>query len=301
MKKFIAILICIAMVFALTACGGNSTDIASDSTGSAASEVSSKSDSASNVTSNTSDAVSNAAASSLAASSAAQADNRKPVKIMPLGDSLTEGANHNVCGAYRVPLLKMLDEDGVPYEFVGFHSISSANVTNGQIKHSGKGGATVISTSQEILPKCEGLDPDIVLVMLGTNDTMQGLTGEHFAQYYDNLIIKKLYEMYPDVMIYVATIPPSIIYETQNLDTNNKGQTESNPAIKAMVEKRKSMGFKIELVDMSPEASGITGQDFDEDGKDTVHPALSGNEKIATQWHKAIKAKIAEISAKINK
>ncbi len=288
MKKLFAIILCISLAFCFSACGDNTASTQSSEVASSKIESSEA-------------APSTVEVSSAAVSSVPEVDTRKPVKIMPLGDSLTEGANHQQCGAYRVPLLKMLDEDGVPYEFVGFHSISAGNVTNGQVKHSGKGGATVITTAQENLPKCEGLDPDIVLVMLGTNDTMQGLTGEHFAQYYDNLIIQKLYEMYPDVMIYVATIPPSVVYGTQNLDTNNKGQTESNPALKAMVEKRKSMGFKIELVDMSPEASGITGQDFDDDGKDTVHPKPSGNEKIATQWHKAIKDKIAEISAEINK
>ncbi len=277
MKKLIAILLCLSLVFCFAACGEDTA-----------------------VNSDTDDA-SSAVASSESVSSVPEQDTRKPVKIMPLGDSLTEGANHNQCGAYRVPLLKMLDEDGVPYEFVGFHSISSANVTNGQVKHSGKGGATVFTTADENLPKCKGLDPDIVLVMLGTNDAMQNVTGEIFAKYYYEKVISKLYEMFPGVTVYVATIPPLVIYGTQNLNTENKSQTESNPAIKKMVEERKAAGDKIELVDMSPEASGITGQDFDEDGKDTVHPAPSGNEKIAKQWHNAIKDKIAEISAEINK
>ena len=298
MKKLISILLCIAMLFAFTACGEEISTGGSDDTEStetvASSDIVSSDDTVS-VGTESNDVTSGVESTSSTVTA------KIPVKIMPLGDSLTEGANHNQCGAYRVPLLEMLDKDGVPYEFVGFHSISSGRITNGQVNHSGKGGATVISTAQENLPKCEGLDPDIVLVMLGTNDTMQGLTGETFANYYYNMVIKKLFEMYPGVTVYVATIPPLVVYGTQNLNVGDKSQTLSNPAIKEMVAERKAAGDKIELVDMSPEASGITGQDFDEDGKDTVHPKPSGNEKIATQWYNAIKDKIAEISAELNK
>ncbi len=295
MKRLIAIILSLTMLISFAACGED-TATTSSSAASKPAAVSGEVESEA-----VSEATQSEAVSSEAVSSVAPVVEKKPVKIMPLGDSLTEGANHQQCGGYRVPLLKMLDEDGVPYEFVGFHSISSANVTNGQVKHSGKGGATVITTAQENLPKCEGLDPDIVLVMLGTNDTMQGLTGETFTKYYYDMVIAKLYEMFPGVTVYVATIPPLVVYGTQNLNTENKSQTESNPAIKKMVAERKAAGDKIELVDMSPEASGITGQDFDADGKDTVHPAPSGNEKIAKQWHSAIKDKIAELSAEINK
>ncbi len=296
MKKLISLMLGIAMLFTLNSCGEDTAAISSID-GTSTTVVESVEDSSS-----VAEVSSVATVVSEAASSVPTETDKKPVKIMPLGDSLTEGANHDVCGAYRVPLLKMLDEDGVPYEFVGFHSISSANVTNGQIMHSGKGGATVISTNKENLPKCKDLNPDIVLVMLGTNDTMQGLTGDYFAEYLYNLVIAELYKMYPGVTVYVATIPPlRMPAGTDALNTEDKSQTLSNPAIKAMVKQKKAEGDKIELVDMSPEASGITWQDFDDDGKDTVHPKPSGNEKIATQWHNAIKDKIAEISAEINK
>ena len=58
-------------------------------------------------------------------------------------------------------------------------------------------------------------------------------------------------------------------------------------------------GKKIEFVDMSIEATGLTWEDFVT--SDFVHPLAAGYEKIATQWHNAIKDKVAEISAEINK
>ncbi len=284
MKKFIAILLCIAMAFALTACsGGNSSD-AQSAAESGASKVESKVE------------ASSAAASSEAVSSVPEVK-KEPVKIMPMGDSLTHGNEHNECGAYRPALLKMLDEDGVPYEFVGTHNWASKLITNGQVMHSGYGGSTVFKMEPE-LEKMKDLDPDIVLLMLGRNDSSD-ITGETFTKYYYEKIISKLYAMFPDVTVYVASVPPMRRYTGEEaLESNDRAVNLINPSIKTMVEEKKAAGDKIEFVDMSAEATGLTWEDFTKE--DFVHPLPESYAKIATQWHNAIKDKVKEISDKKN-
>lgn len=283
MKKITAVLICIVLLFAFTACGESSaTDTSTPDSKPVPSAAQSKDD-----------AVSSESVSSVPETK------KEPVKIMPMGDSLTQGGEHDGCGAYRPALLKMLDEDGVPYQFVGTHNWSSKLVFNGQVMHSGYGGMDVFGMEKE-LDNMKSLDPDIILLMLGRNDASGGITGETFAQVYYDRVIAKLYEMFPDVVIYVASIPPIRVYGGgETLDMSDKAQLLSNPAIKAMVEAKKAEGKKIEFVDMSIEATGLTWEDFVT--SDFVHPLAAGYEKIATQWHNAIKDKVAEISAEINK
>ncbi len=286
MKKLIAILLCLSFVFCFAACGEDAAvNSSTDDASSAVESTESKEDVAS-------------VASSEPVQSEAVEVKKTPVKIMPMGDSLTHGKEHDNCGAYRPALIKMLDEDGVPYQFVGTHNWSSNKITNGQVMHSGYGGSTVFKMEPE-LENMKNLDPDIILLMLGRNDSSD-ITGETFTKYYYEKIISKLYEMFPGVTVYVASVPPMRRYTGEEaLDPNDRAVNLINPAIKTMVEEKKAAGDKIEFVDMSAEATGLTWEDFTKE--DFVHPLPESYTKIATQWHNAIKDKVAELSAEINK
>ncbi len=234
-----------------------------------------------------------------ATSSASDIQEKQPVKIMPLGDAMTEGLLYGECGGYRVPLLKMLDEDKVPYEFVGLYSTGSRNITNGMIMHSGKGDATLFSVDKA-LPKMINLKPDVVLVMLGRAEHISGVSGEAFIEYFDKYVVSKVIKYFPDATVYVASIPPERAYAgPKRMNDDDSAQLVTNPLIKQLVETKKGEGANIEFVDMSAEATGLVWEDFDVD--ENSYPLPSGNEKLATVWHAAIKDKIAEISANINK
>ncbi len=274
MKKLLAIIMCIVLMLTLCACGGGEGDTSAEASSKAVSST-----------------VESKPASKPTSSrvvSIVQKD--KPVRIMPMGDSLTQGKEHDNCGAYRPALLEMLDNDGVEYVFTGKHDWSNNKITNYQFMHSGAGGATV-DTLAGWLPDIANRNPDIVLLMIGRNHSNH---GESLAAEIDEKLVKPMLEMYPDVTIYVASIPPIKQKGTDSLNLGDRAQTLSLPAIKAMVEAHKSAGDAVEFVDMSAEATGLTYEDFIDE--DFVHPLPIGYEKIANQWHEAIKDKVKEIS-----
>ena len=282
MKRILSIILCIVLISALTACGGNP-------------------DTSADTSSVGSEAVSSVSASSAAASSrvvsAVQKD--KPVRILPMGDSLTQGGQHEPpVSAYRGFLGEMLDGDGVEYVFTGAHDWSGESITNYQLMHSGYGGADVNYLAEE-LPKIENRDPDIVLLMVGRNDNTGGNYGEPLAQKIYDKLVKPMLDMFPDVTVYVASVPPIRDYGGGEwIDEGDRAQVYTNPAIKKMVEEHKKAGERVEFVDMGIEATGLVWQDFT--AEDFVHPQADGYKKIAEQWHNAIKDKVAEISKQIN-
>lgn len=274
MKKLFVLLLCIAVFFTFAGCG-DASPAQSDAMLSDAQAVSSES-----------------------VSSVDETDTRIPVKILPIGDAMTEGCRHNACGGYRVPLLKLLDEDKVPYEFVGLYDTGSVNVTNGQVMHSGQEGATVFSI-EKVLPKMIKLNPDIILLMVGRVESVSGVNGEEFIKYFDKYTVEKILKYFPDATVYVASIPPIREYAgPKSMDENDIAQKLTNPLMKELVESKKANGAKIEWVDMGIDATGLVWEDFTVD--DNIYPLPSGNEKLAAVWHDAIKDKISEISAQIN-
>ncbi len=289
MKKLLAIVLCAVMVLTFVACGDDTATTSSIADTSSVTE--SKAD------------ISSVATSSASASSVAPIVKKNPVKIMPLGDSLTQGGDHNGCGAYRKPLGEMLDEAGLTYQFVGAHNWSKDNITNGQVMQSGYGGIQVLGLDKK-LPDMKDCDPDIVLLMVGRNDNTNGITGETFTKFLYERIIAELYKMFPDVTVYVGSVPPArrkvdgVGIEELSNASNDKSQGVTYEATKQMVAERKAAGDKIEFVDMSAEASGMTWEDFDAD--DTVHPLMSGYEKIATQWYNAFKDQAFALEKELN-
>ncbi len=280
MKKLIALILCVVMALSLGACRGDSEDTSAE---------------ASSVVSSETQSVASSKPASSRVVSIVQKD--KPVRILPMGDSLTQGKEHDNCGAYRPALLEMLDNDGVEYVFTGKHDWSSTNIKNFQFMHSGYGGATTETLANE-LSSIANRDPDIVLLMIGRNDNGKGFYGEVQADRIYNMLVKPMYEMFPDATIYVASIPPVKRVGADTLDAGDKAQTMTNPAIKAMVEEKKAAGEPIEFVDMSAEATGLTHEDFID--SDFVHPLPVGYEKIAAQWHNAIKDEVKAVSDEIN-
>ena len=143
------------------------------------------------------------------------------------------------------------------------------------------------------------LDPDIILVMVGRGESIDGINGEEFIAYFDKYVVKKLIKYFPDAVIYVASIPPVRAYAgPKEMDERDVAQTVTNPLIKSLIEAKKAEGSNIEWVEMNLETTGLVWEDFTVD--DNVNPLPSGNEKLAAVWYNAIKDKIAEISDDIN-
>ena len=86
---------------------------------------------------------------------------------MPVGDSITMGAGSIDQGGYRHPLLRSLQQRGWAVDMVGK---LKTGVGKWDRDHEGRGGRTSWWWSQHIDSAVERYDPDVILLMVGTND-----------------------------------------------------------------------------------------------------------------------------------
>ena len=277
MKKIFLLLLCLIVSAAFIGCSGNADGSLSNGTIST-NKVSSIIKSSKQKTS-----------SRLTSYAFAQ---KTKVKIMPLGDSLTQGGQHKT-SAYRGYLSTILKDEGHNSVFVGCHNWSYDSIKDGNWMHSGFGGATVesLSGSLDTMADC---NPDIVLLCIGRNDNTKRISAEQTVENIDTMLVERLYEMFPDVHIYLANPPPIRVSGGQeSLHISDLALTLYLPAYKQYVADKKAEGYNIDFVEMSIESTGMVWEDFT--AEDFVHPLPQGYEKLAKVWYAAISDKVAEI------
>ena len=92
---------------------------------------------------------------------------------MPLGDSITRGkgdGNLSV-GGYRAFLEDQLAAGGYSFDFVG--SLVEGPPSLADKDHEGHGGLRIDQIGAQVQAWLGAADPDVVLLMIGTNDITQ--------------------------------------------------------------------------------------------------------------------------------
>ena len=106
--------------------------------------------------------------------------------VMPLGDSITVGVGDPRGGGYRDPLYTQLTNAGHTFQFVGTLSSSPTELLTsaGQQNHEGHGGYVIEAGTSgregirdNITTYLGATDPDLILLMIGTNDVHIGSRG----------------------------------------------------------------------------------------------------------------------------
>jgi hypothetical protein len=202
----------------------------------------------------------------------------QPLRIMPLGDSITEAEDGHT--SYRYWLFRALVSDGRRVDFVG----SQSGVFRGTPRfadfdpdHEGHWGWSTARVREYIDEWAARSAPDLVLLLLGTNDGVRDLgatTGNLTA------IIESLRAHRPGVSVLLAEVPPVGDPET--------GATwpdipRLNRAIATVADRLDAPGARVVVVDQYA--------DFDvrSDTYDGVHPNESGEKKLAERWLAAIR------------
>jgi acyl-CoA thioesterase-1 len=139
------------------------------------------------------------------------ADGQVPAaRIMALGDSLTFGNNDinypngDIPGGFRKALGSLLTNGAFPFDFVGTLATNAAPGMDPD--HEGHPGFRTdqILTS---VPAWLEAKPDVVLLMIGSNDVIQGVPVATAAANLDSLI-GLILATDPNRRLYVSTIPP---------------------------------------------------------------------------------------------
>ena len=207
-----------------------------------------------------------------------------PVRIMPLGDSITKGTEGSTHGSgYRGPLWTDLSTNGgYDINFVGDESDGSLyrayDTTFFDFNHEGYNGwqADRIATNVDDFL---GSNPevDIILLHIGTNDlnVPSPDIGQTVADVED--ILNNIDNFSTDVKVVLA----KIIH--QNPD--DPVTTGFNAQLETMAKDRIANGDDIEIVDMETNAN----IDYSIDMDDRLHPNDSGYAKMANVWAKQLK------------
>lgn len=185
--------------------------------------------------------------------------------IMPLGDSLTQGAGDEAEGGYRGELFRLLQRTGRAFDFVGSQRDS---IGSGHEGHPGAHIALLDPYTDIWLP---AFKPHIILTMFGTND-LDNYLDLRVATYAKNL--DRMFTLLPDSLVVVAAVPP--------IGTGDSVAIEFNRQLATMVRTRMAAGKHVLLLDMH---SAVQKRDLSIDATHLVH---SGYVKMAASWYSVL-------------
>ena len=206
-------------------------------------------------------------------------------RLMFVGDSITGSP-----GCWRAPVWVSLTNDGWPVDMVGiFTANECGDVTNTvgepfDADNSGIGGITTTRmwiklATDEVL---ETYKPQVIVMLLGTNDLLGGSDADAILAQYDKLL--QLYRDYLPSMRVVVGTPPPLDSGVCGCDAEQAALAEALPA---WAEAASTDESPVMVADLS------TGFDPATDTDDGIHPNDAGNAKLAAAWTPVIEDALA--------
>ncbi|MGC5051623.1 ricin-type beta-trefoil lectin domain protein [Micromonospora sp. DT48] len=203
---------------------------------------------------------------------AASAESNGGVRVMPLGDSITEGTQ--IPGGYRIGLWQRLVNGGYTVDFVGSQFNGPANL--GDHDHQGHPGWRIDQIDANIGGWLNTQRPRTVLLHIGTNDILQNYNVSTAPNRLSTLIDR-----------ITTTAPDADVFVAQIITLSNANQAAAvrtfNAAIPGIVQSKVNAGKRVHLVDMH---SALTTADL----IDGVHPTANGYDKMAAVWYSALQS-----------
>lgn len=194
----------------------------------------------------------------------------KGVRIMPLGDSITHGAD--IPGGYRIGLWSMLTNQGSNVDYVG--SEVNGPTTLVDTNHQGHRGWRIDQIQAIIDARLTTYQPQVILLHIGTNDMNQNYSVGA-APNRLSALIDQITTAMPQVYVVVASILPM-----QDAAKNSR-VVQFNSAIPGIVDAKRAAGKRVSHVDMY---NALTLADL----YDGIHPNTGGYDKMAAVWLQAL-------------
>jgi lysophospholipase L1-like esterase len=219
------------------------------------------------------------------------------LKIMPLGDSITYGAG-TATGGYRTELWKDFGSD--PNKLVFYGSLEAGPPELGNKHTEGHSGFTIAnepgSGYGNLTDSISGylnarLFPDIILLMIGTNDINRQFEVDQAPAKLDHLvslISDRSTGLRPNAKLIVSNILPIDDIHNQfawpGADSNrNRDVDIFNATIPGIVATHRARGENVFFTDIH---SLFTFADI----ADGLHPTPAGFDKLGDAWYSAILA-----------
>ena len=234
---------------------------------------------------------------------ASTVDKSAEIKIMPIGDSITYGEGDSLGGSYRKYLYYELKKTFPNLKIVGKQSwtgsaeIDGENITfdNG---HVGRSGMTIKSYNYDNHNRIgiyEGITngdwkdaireqkPDIILLLIGTNDIMDNYDMENIeSRLYD--LTQEIYKQYNDTKLFIMSPPPIVAGNKNTGDYLNQNIMDTNitnyiVAIKKVIARETNNNHYCKYIDINTEFKAQN--DYATNLlSDYCHPNASGNRVI---------------------
>ena len=221
-----------------------------------------------------------------------------PCKILPFGDSITQGVKSSDDAGYRSRLFKLIVAAKQKVTFTGSLTNGPTQVSGQTFPrmHEGHPGWTIDPGYNAISSSYGGISslvpspalngkPNIILLHIGTNDLFARDTANMSTRL--ETLIDKIAQNAPSALIVLAQITPvgstSSGHTQAEVDEFNAAQMTYNSRIPAIIQSHVAKGQHIIGVDMSqmPIPQDLTSG--------SVHPNDQGYEYMAGIWYAAIK------------
>ncbi|ACU35779.1 GDSL-type esterase/lipase family protein [Actinosynnema mirum] len=200
-----------------------------------------------------------------------QAAAAAPVRIMPLGDSITGSP-----GCWRALLDVDLKAAGYTnIDFVGTLPSQGCGIPHDG-DNEGHGGLLVtnVAGQNQLVPWLQATSPDVVVMHFGTNDVWSNIAPATILAAYGKLV-DQMRAQNPAMRILIAKLIP--MGTPQCADCGQR-VVAFNAAIQPWATSKTTAASPIVVVDQ------WTGFDTATDTYDGVHPNASGDRKIANRW-----------------
>ncbi len=196
-----------------------------------------------------------------------------PLRVMPIGDSITEGYQSSpgqFGNGYRYPLQQDIQNMGQMIQFVGDQSDGTMN----NPQNEGFSAKEIAYIASQAVPSAASWRPNVALILAGTNDVNGNDDIANAPGRLDSMI-NGLFNSAPDATMLVAGLPPSF-------DTAfNSNLQAFNVSVRALVSQRQNSGQHVEYVDMS-------NLDPNADKADALHPNPAGYQIMGNNFASAI-------------
>jgi lysophospholipase L1-like esterase len=194
-----------------------------------------------------------------------------PLRVEPVGDSITWGYQSSTGNGYRGPLDDELTNEGYPVDFVGSGRGGSMSDPDNE-GHSGWRIDQIAGIADSSLARYK---PNVVTLMIGTNDLGQDYQVST-APARLNALVDQIERDDPTAAVLVANLIVSTNTEVA------PAEPAFNAAVANIVKQEQSAGKHVSLVNMS----ALTTADL----YDGLHPNDGGYQKMADAWNKGIQA-----------